>query len=100
MLEFKLQIYFEEYKNAPMISTSAFKRGFIKKHGEFVLLNELINMVMSYQYKTYGNLLGTGKSAFRNVEKGTYCKREASRKYSKFGTREERINRKLESKGE
>lgn len=95
MLEFKLQLYFEQYKDYVVISTSKFKDIFKRKQGDFELLPELINMILKYQYKKYGNLLGTGKMITRNVKKGTYNSREYARNRNKFGTKQERINRKL-----
>lgn len=95
MLEFKLQMYFEEYKDSVVISTSAFKSKFIKKHGNFELLNELINMILKYQHKTYGSLVGTGNNTYRLVKKGTYGNLESKRIHYKLGSKQERINRKL-----
>lgn len=52
MLEFKLEYYFELYKDTVLLSTTKFKDVFTKKHGEFELLPELINMIQKYQYKS------------------------------------------------
>ena len=52
MLEFKLNYYFEKYKNASVISSPKFKEVFIKKEGEFELLNELLVMIQRYQIKS------------------------------------------------
>lgn len=95
MLEFKLQLYFEEYKDKLIISTTKFKELFVKKHGEFVLLPELVNMIIKYQYKKYGNLLQSGSVITRNVKKGTYNQRERARINNRFGTKEERLRRKI-----
>ena len=95
MLEFKLEYYFNLYKDTILLSTTKFKDVFTKKHGEFELLPELINMIQKYQYKKYGNLLQTGKVITRNVKKGTFNQREYARNHNRFGTREERIQRKL-----
>lgn len=98
MLEFKLNMYFEEYKDSILVSVPKFKEIFIKKHGEFELLNELINMIVKYQYKKYGNLLQTGKVITRNVKKGAFYKKEVARMRDRFGTKEERLKRKLDEK--
>ena len=95
MLEFKLEYYFNLYKDSVVVSTAKFKDVFIKKHGDFELLPELINMIQKYQYKKYGNLLQTGKVITRNVKKGTFNNREYARNRNRFGTREDRIRRKL-----
>lgn len=96
MLEFKLQLYFEKYKDSTVISTKVFKSKFIEKHGNFELLNELINMIIKYQQKTYGELVTTGNSTYRMVKKGTYRNLETKRIYYKLGSKEERLKRKLE----
>ena len=94
MLEFKLNTYFEMYKNSVVISSPKFKEAFIKKHGEFELLNELVIMIQKYQYKTYGDLLATGKVIKRNVKTGTYTKKHYERMKWRFGTKAEREIRK------
>ena len=95
MLEFKLEYYFELYKDTVLLSTTKFKDVFTKKHGEFELLPELINMIQKYQYKKYGNLLQTGKVITRGVKRGTFNNREYARNRNRFGTKEDRIKRKL-----
>ena len=98
MLEFKLNMYFEEYKDTCIVSVTRFKEEYIKKHGEFELLNELVVMIQKYQYKKYGNLLQTGKIITRNVKKGDFYKKEVARMRDRFGTKEERLKRKLDEK--
>lgn len=95
MLEFKLKLYFEEYKDSDIISTTKFKERFIKKHGNFELLNELVIMIQKYQYKHYDTLIGSGKSTFKIVKKGDYNKNEQKRINARFGSKEERQLRKL-----
>lgn len=95
MLEFKLEYYFNLYKDTVLVSTTKFKDTFIKKHGDFELLPELINMIQKYQYKKYGNLLQTGKIISRDIKRGSFNKREYSRVHSRFGTKEERNRRKI-----
>lgn len=95
MLEFKLKYYFNLYKDTVLISATKFKDIFIRKHGKFELLNELVIMIQKYQYDKYGNLLQTGRSLNRIVKKGTYNNMEQARIRSRFGTKEERIRRKL-----
>ena len=98
MLEFKLQYYFEKYKDTCIISTALFKVVFTKKEGEFELLPELVNMIQKYQYNKYGNLLTSGKKTYRLVKKGTYGMLENQRMNNRFGSKEERLKRKLEDK--
>ena len=94
MLEFKLQYYFEKYKDTSIVGTAEFKDNFKKEHGDFVLLPELINMIIKYQIKKYGELVTSGKSLRRIVKKNKYNTLEMSRNYSRFGTKEERERRK------
>ena len=95
MLEFKLQYYFELYKDTCVIKIPVFKSKFKEKHGEFELLNELIVMIQRYQIKKYGDLVESGKKTFRNVKKGHYGHLEQIRNRKRFGTKEDRINRRL-----
>lgn len=94
MLEFKLQCYFEIYKDAPILKSSKFKEDFIKKHGNFELLSELVVMIQRYQRKKYGDLLNDGTNTIEKYTKGTRNRREISRKRNKLGTKEERNKRK------
>ena len=55
MNEFKLNYYFEMYKNTLFNNAREFKNEFIKKHGQFPYLNELVIMIANYQTETYGN---------------------------------------------
>ena len=52
--EFKLNIYFNIYKNSPIGSRDSFREKFIKKHGRYHYLPELIHMIERYQYDKYG----------------------------------------------
>lgn len=98
MLEFKLQYYFEEYKESNIISYTKFKEDFKKKHKDFILLKELYIMIQKYQINNYTILLGSGKDVTRNVKTGTYSKLERSRNYVRFGSNEERNARKVRDK--
>ena len=51
MEEFKLQFYFNLYKNTSMESRNDFRAKFHKRHGEFGYLNELIRMIENYQMR-------------------------------------------------
>ena len=95
MLEFKLNYYFELYKDTCIIKTTLFKELFRKEHGDFPLLNELVVMIQRYQHQKYGELLESGKKTFRYVKKGTYSKQARAREKIRFGTKEERLQRKL-----
>lgn len=57
MIEFELELYYKIYRDTPMINRNRFKEKFIKKHGNFQYLPELILMIENYQRKKYGNLL-------------------------------------------
>ena len=56
-LDFKLSLYFNMYKDSPIIRRSYFTKRFINKHGKFELLPELIFMIERYQVNKYGNLI-------------------------------------------
>lgn len=90
MLEFKLNLYFEEYKDACALSFTRFKNKFIKKHGNFTLIPELFNMIQKYQYTTYGTLLEDGKLVEWKVAKGEYSKLANKRYRARFGNKLER----------
>ena len=57
MNEFKLDFYFEMYKDTTIINRSKFRHKFIKKHGKFQYLPELILMIEKYQIKKYGTTI-------------------------------------------
>lgn len=98
MLEFKLQYYFEKYKNTCVISAPKFKNTFIRKEGEFELLNELLVMIQRYQIKKYHDLIPSGNKTGTVVKRGTYGKLENQRNIHRFGSKEERQIRKLNEK--
>ncbi len=62
MLEFKLNMYFEEYKDKPLPTREEFRKHFKDKHGEFQLVNELILKIEKYQFKKYGQTLVRGNA--------------------------------------
>lgn len=95
MLEFKLQFYFHKYKDTCVISSTNFKTEFTKENGDFPLLNELIIMIQRYQLKRYGDLIERGDITLKRREKGTYNHLERARYQSRFGTKQERMQRKL-----
>lgn len=55
--DFKLNLYFEMYKNSPIINRNQFRYRFYKKNGKFECLNELIFMIEEYQREKFGNLI-------------------------------------------
>lgn len=55
--EFKLNYYFQLYKDVPCNSSGEFRDRFKKEHGEFRYLGELTIMVLNYQIKKYGGRL-------------------------------------------
>ena len=57
MQEFNLKVFFEMYKDSPIVSRNNFRRRFHKKHGKFQYLPELIFMIEQYQHKKYDNLV-------------------------------------------
>ena len=94
MLEFKLNMYFEEYKDTSVCKTSEFKKDFIKKHGEFPLLNELIIMIQKYQIKKYGSTLDRSNFIETNKNQRRISVMEQNRNIKRFGTKKEREARK------
>lgn len=60
-LDFKLQFYFNLYKDKGMPNRAEFRNNFKKSHGEFAYVEELIIMIERYQIKKYGCTLTNGK---------------------------------------
>lgn len=60
MLDFKLNYYFEKYKDTSMVSRREFRQRFKKENGEFKYLEELIIMIERYQLKKYGTGIDRG----------------------------------------
>lgn len=57
MTEFKLEFYFNLYKDRPISTREEFRIKFKKTHGEFEYINELLVMIERYQIKKYGTTL-------------------------------------------
>lgn len=55
--EFKLEFYFNLYKDKPLKSRDEFRKNFKKSHGNFLYLPELIVRIENYQIKKYGETL-------------------------------------------
>ncbi len=55
--DFKLNLFFEMYKDGAVISSGDFVQKFRKKHGKFECMRELIFMIEEYQREKYGNLI-------------------------------------------
>ena len=55
--EFKLEFYFNLYKDKPLKSRDEFRKNFKKAHGKFLYLPELIFKIENYQIKKYGETL-------------------------------------------
>lgn len=49
MEEFKLQFYFNLYKDKPFVNGVTFKKRFERMHGKFESINKLIIMIENYQ---------------------------------------------------
>lgn len=94
MLDFKLQYYFELYKDTSCSSSTKFKVNFIKKHGEFSMLPELVVMIQRYQLKKYGEVLEDGNITLKRPAKNSYNNIETARFINRFGTKKERERRK------
>ena len=61
MEDFKLDFYFNLYKDKALVNRVEFRKNFKKKHGEFQYIEELILMIEKYQLKKYGETLHDGK---------------------------------------
>ena len=61
MEDFKLDFYFNLYKDRGMGNRKRFREDFNKKHGRFQYLEELIVMIEKYQFRKYGEILHDGK---------------------------------------
>jgi len=55
--DFKLNLYFQMYKDTPIINRHQFTYNFRKKHGKFNCMSELAFMIEEYQREKYGNLI-------------------------------------------
>ena len=55
--EFKLEFYFNLYKDKPLKSRDEFRKNIKKAHGNFLYLPELIVRIENYQIKKYGETL-------------------------------------------
>lgn len=61
MSEFKLQFYFNLYKDRALPNRVEFRKNFKKNYGEFQYTEELIKMIEEHQMKKYGETLHDGK---------------------------------------
>lgn len=68
-LDFKLNYYFNKYKDHPIANVSDFRKKFKRENGDFQYLSELIVMISKYQVKKYGETIPNGKIFYvRNLE--------------------------------
>ena len=88
MDEFKLQIYFNMYKDLPIGNRKKFKAKFIKKHGKFRYLPELIFQIEKYQYNAFGEGISID-SYSTGKDKGYRNRLANSRRWYRFGSKEE-----------
>lgn len=95
MLAFKLNLYYEKYKDTSIISRKYFKNQFIKENGNFPLLNELLLMIEKYQIKKYGSLLVSGTYIPPKESKEILHNRESNRYTYRFGSKEDVKGRKI-----
>ena len=77
-LNFKLNYYFEKYKDKSINSNEDFRLKFIKENGKFEYLNELILMINRYQVKKYGCNLNNYVSNYKSNEQIIKEKRNAN----------------------
>lgn len=72
MEEFKLNFYFNLYKDKAMVTRNLFRVEFIKRHGEFKYLEELIRMIEDYQINKYGTTLYEWENSRAKRDVNTY----------------------------
>ena len=80
MEEFKLNFYFNLYKDKAMVTRNLFRVEFIKRHGEFKYLEELIRMIEDYQINKYGTTLYEWENSKKQRNINIYLDVEEKRK--------------------
>lgn len=86
MIDFKLRMYFEMYKDLPLPNREKFRYNFKKKHGKYQYLEELIKKIEKHQIKKYGTTL----SNFIRVK----TREESKKIHKKANAREKRMIKK------
>lgn len=77
MNEFKLEFYFNKYKDSPLPNRDTFRCNFKKAHGNFEYLEKLILKIEKYQSKKYGCVLPN--STFAKIKSKEECHKDAQR---------------------
>lgn len=100
--DFKMDYYFQKYKEYTMISLEYFRKEFKKTEGNYDKIDELFRKIQRHQIAKYGNVVGTGGHIF--VENRRVTKNDGRKIKRRFGTKAERRARRkehyIESKGE
>ena len=100
--EFKMNVYFEKYKECEMMSVYYFKKHFYEKEGKYYKIDDLVRKIQRYQINKYGNIVGTGGWAYADNKKAS--RQDWTTANNRFGTKKERRARRkehyIESKGE
>lgn len=96
MLDFKLNYYFEKYKDYPIPVVNEFREKFESENGKFIYFRELIVMIQKYQMKKYGAIIDGKTGADSDTDK--VYKRDREKFYRRFGNKEERTRRNIERK--
>lgn len=74
-IDFKLNYYYHKYKDTSLPNSDEFRMRFIRDHGNFPYLNELIVMIINYQVKKYGQTLPDSHKIMRkDTTNGKYKK--------------------------
>lgn len=94
--EFKLNYYFELYKDKPFLNSRDFRIKFTKKYGNFKYISELIIMINKYQCTKYGNGLCSTVEHLSREELRVRTSFDNINKRKKFGNRSERKRRLIE----
>lgn len=96
MLDFKINMYFEKYKDTPIKSYTKFRNIFEKENGHFIYLREVYIMIYKYQKDRYGSVFDKGDKIDDRISSKIIKNREKGYLAYRFGSKEERNKRKLE----
>lgn len=89
-MNFKLNYYFQLYKDSPVINRQKFRAEFIKKHGRFSYLNDLVLMMEQYQFKKYGHAIYLPLDTKTQKEQYKINDAARKRKYAKTNRKNEK----------
>lgn len=92
--EFKMNMYFEKYKDYEMYSLNYFRLNFRKAEGKYNKVDDLFRKIQKYQIEKYGNVVGTG--GILKINNRLISKKNSTKISRLFGTKIERRKREKE----